>query len=415
MSVKKNISGIKAYLYDFINIGVIAEMGFTQKLTVQTLNLFCGIVCGIVFFDLVVFWENRTIADVVVNTLVSMVCVGFILMNYLKKSRLNAILFHILVPLIIGGIIALFGGQHYRLEIYTIIIICLGLIAFKEQQIQFLIIFWNLSCFIVGSVLSQTMSVYAPKGSYGEKYLLAILAIILVLTLSRFLVNSNMRFSEKIDKEKKRADYFLLNILPETTANELKANGVAKAQFLDNVTILFVDFEDFDKYYDFLSPNELVDYLDSIFTEFDKIIELFNLEKIKTIGKVYMAAGGVPEPQKQHAHNIIKAAFAIKECVREFGINDKAKAYPALKVKIGVNSGSVVSGVVGLNKFQFDVWGDTVNTASRMLESSEQGKINISSSTFELIKDDFNCEYRGAIQVKGKNNLNMYYALESKS
>jgi class 3 adenylate cyclase/uncharacterized protein (DUF2164 family) len=211
-----------------------------------------------------------------------------------------------------------------------------------------------------------------------------------------------------IEEEKDRSEKLLLNILPEETALELKQNGKVVAKKFDSVTVLFTDFEGFTRYADNLSPEKLVETIDFYFSKFDEIVAKYDLEKIKTIGDAYMCAGGLPFPTEDHAHKMILAAFEIAEFVNQTKNNEKATE-KIFDIRIGINTGPVVSGVVGSTKFAYDIWGDAVNIASRMESMSELGKINISESTYNLVKNDFECEYRGEIKAKNRGKLKMYF------
>jgi adenylate cyclase len=213
----------------------------------------------------------------------------------------------------------------------------------------------------------------------------------------------------RIRKEKKRSDELLLNILPAAVAEELKAKGSAEAQLIDEVTVLFTDFKGFTAMSEKLTPKELVRDIHECFSAFDHIIDKYGIEKIKTIGDSYMAAGGLPIPNKTHAADAINAALEIIQFIAEGKARKIAGGAPYFEIRIGVHTGPVVAGIVGVKKFAYDIWGDTVNIASRMESSGEAGKINISGSTYAKVKDKYNCTYRGKIEAKNKGLIDMYF------
>lgn len=208
-----------------------------------------------------------------------------------------------------------------------------------------------------------------------------------------------------------RSDQLLLNILPEEVANELKEKGQSDAQVYDLATIMFSDFIDFTKEVAELSSETLLEELNFYFRAFDETIDKYKVEKIKTIGDSYMAVGGLPVPFADSVKNTVLAALEMQKVVAERYIKRKLESKPAFKMRIGVHTGPIVAGIVGVKKFQYDVWGDAVNTASRLENTSEGGKVNISQTTYDIIKSDpaFAFEARGPIAVKGKGALEMYF------
>jgi adenylate cyclase len=213
----------------------------------------------------------------------------------------------------------------------------------------------------------------------------------------------------KIKEGKKQSDELLLNILPAEVAEELKAKGSSEAKMIDEVTVLFTDFKGFTQLSEKLTPTALVAEINQCFSAFDLIMQKYGVEKIKTIGDSYMAAGGLPTPNKTHPEDVVKAALDIQEYMLRHRLTKEARGELFFEIRIGINTGPVVAGIVGIKKFQYDIWGDTVNTASRMESSGEPGKVNISGTTYELVKDKFTCAYRGEIDAKGKGKLSMYF------
>jgi adenylate cyclase len=219
----------------------------------------------------------------------------------------------------------------------------------------------------------------------------------------------------KIAKEKKRSERLLLNILPAEVAEELKERGSAEAKTFDNVTVVFTDFKGFTLIAEKLTAKELVAELHYCFNGFDNIIHKYSIEKIKTIGDSYMAAGGLPVPNTTHAKDVVNAALEMVDFMESLKQQRIKENRPVFEVRIGINSGPVVAGIVGIKKFAYDIWGDTVNLASRMESSGEPGKVNISGSTYELVKNNFPCTYRGKIAAKNKGEVDMYFVGNGKN
>jgi len=231
------------------------------------------------------------------------------------------------------------------------------------------------------------------------------IALTLLFSVSSVMIFRNYR---KLSLEKQRSEALLLNILPFEVAEELKNKGTADAKHFDNVTVLFTDFVNFTQVSERMSPVLLVGELDTCFKAFDDIISKYSVEKIKTIGDAYLAVCGLPAADPEHAENAVRAAIEINAFIQDriAKLGDST-----FDIRIGIHSGSVVAGIVGAKKFAYDIWGDTVNTAARMEQNSKPGKINISATTYELVKDKFTCEYRGEIEAKGKGQLKMYYVV----
>ncbi|MCU0401668.1 MAG: GAF domain-containing protein [Algoriphagus sp.] len=215
--------------------------------------------------------------------------------------------------------------------------------------------------------------------------------------------------TQQLEAEKQKSDALLLNILPREVATELMANGQAAARMYENVSVMFIDIKNFTTVAQSMSPDHLVQNLHLFFTKFDEIMEEFGLEKIKTIGDAYMAAGGIPTPSEDHPVRMVQAGLKMLEAVKGYNQTRENIEQAPFEIRIGIHSGPVVAGVVGTKKFAYDIWGDTVNIASRMESNSEPGKINISEDHYKVIADQFECEYRGEIPVKNKGMMHMYF------
>jgi class 3 adenylate cyclase len=232
--------------------------------------------------------------------------------------------------------------------------------------------------------------------------------LIFILAISLFKRYQYIKETNRIiGDERERSEKLLLNILPEETSLELKKYGQVKAKKFESVTVLFADFKEFTKIAETVDPEVLVKSIDFYFKEFDRITTQFGLEKIKTIGDEYMCAGGIPVENKTHALSAILAAKKMNKLIEDQLHSDIELIQ--FELRIGIHTGPVVAGIVGLKKWQYDIWGDTVNIASRMQSMSEPGRINLSESTYNEIKDEFPCEYRGEMEVKHRGSLKMYF------
>lgn len=236
-------------------------------------------------------------------------------------------------------------------------------------------------------------------------------SLIIILALTIIILGTLYWYYKSISKEKERSEQLLLNILPAETARELERNGRVEAVKIDRVTVLFTDFIEFSKLAEQVEPEQLVKSLDLYFKGFDEITTRYGLEKIKTIGDSYMCAFGLHAPDQSHTRNVIYAAKEMMELV-----NNELNAQDGIihfKIRIGIHTGPVVAGIVGTKKWQYDIWGDTVNIASRMESMSKPGRVNLSETTYQLIKDEFTCDYRGEIEVKNHGALKMYFLADS--
>jgi class 3 adenylate cyclase len=220
--------------------------------------------------------------------------------------------------------------------------------------------------------------------------------------------------SKEIEGQKERIEDLLLNILPKEISEELKEKGKATARRHEEVSVMFTDMKGFTRVAEKMTPEELVHELDECFIHFDEIIGKYGIEKIKTIGDSYMCAGGVPTRDPHHADKAVLAALEVRELMARWKREREAKGKQPWMLRIGVHTGPVVAGVVGKRKFAYDIWGDTVNTASRMESSGEPGEVNISGTTYQLVKDRFECVHRGQVEAKNKGAIDMYFVTRIK-
>jgi class 3 adenylate cyclase len=222
------------------------------------------------------------------------------------------------------------------------------------------------------------------------------------------LASANAQLTETVADlqiARRQSDQLLLNILPKPIADELKKNGTVEPVEHNSVTVVFTDFVNFTASSEGRNPKDLLHDLDDCFSAFDAIIEKYGLEKLKTIGDAYMFAGGVP---RDLSDNAVRCVLAAKEIIA-YVERRRAEDPSFWQIRVGVHTGNLIAGVIGRKKFIYDVWGDTVNTASRLEAAGEPGRINTSAETYRLISDRFSCTARGEIPVKGKGPLAMYF------
>jgi adenylate cyclase len=258
---------------------------------------------------------------------------------------------------------------------------------------------------------------------YFSKLAIALYSLFLLLLIWAFYEHLEFRYISKqylleqiINKrtedlviEKEKTETLLANVLPKNTADEIMAKGKATKIKYNFVTVLFSDIQGFTQIAEEMNPEVLIDELDKFFFHFDSVVEKYGIEKIKTIGDAYMCAGGIPEKNRANPVEVILAAIEMQQYMNELKESSLLQGMKYWDIRIGIHTGTVIAGVVGQKKLTYDIWGDTVNIASRMESSGEGGKINISGTTFEFVKDFFICEHRGKMPVKYKGDLDMYF------
>jgi class 3 adenylate cyclase len=240
--------------------------------------------------------------------------------------------------------------------------------------------------------------------------------ILIIFVISSVMENAYIRslnvLDEKnkaIQEEKERSDELLRNILPEEVMIELKQTGRTTARNYDLVTVMFVDIKDFTLISNDLAPEDLVTSIDRYFETFDMIVDSHDIEKIKTVGDAYLCAAGLPVPNTKNPVEMVDVALKFLQAVEQLKQERKLEDKTIFDIRIGIHSGPVVAGVVGTKKFAYDIWGDAVNTAARMQQNGTEGKINISGTTYELVKHRFHCTHRGRIEAKNKGLVDMYF------
>ena len=297
---------------------------------------------------------------------------------------------------------------------FVVTLISMTIYILIFQQVFPFNVFTN-NTIVVGSGIEMVLFSFGLgakiKAINDEKQAAQELAISALKDKEQLIQEQNVLLETKVEErtlelklEKKKSDDLLLNILPEEVATELKESGSSEAKNYSEVSVLFTDFVNFTGISENLSPKELVNELHICFKGIDEIIEKNRMEKIKTIGDAYLAVCGLPNRCDTHAINCVHAGFQILEFMKK-----RKEEGGLFEIRIGINSGPVVAGIVGIKKFAYDIWGDTVNTASRLQQNGAPGKINVSGSSYELINSTYPCTYRGKLAAKNKGSIDMYF------
>jgi guanylate cyclase len=279
-----------------------------------------------------------------------------------------------------------------------------GVRAGIRWYIAFLAAF--LGCGLAGEVLGAV----SPLPAWFTSTMLAMNIAVggtMVFTLLALFAQQRQDALSALRVEQAKAENLLLNILPRSIADRLKAQNQPIADQFSSASILFADVVDFTPLSERLRPAEVVGMLDHLFSHFDTLAERYGAEKIKTIGDCYMVAAGVPNPRPDHARALALMALDMIEAMR----SADDVGHLGLELRIGINSGPVVAGVIGRKRFLYDLWGDAVNTASRMESQGTPGRIQITRATCELLADEFECEPRGTVMVKGKGEMEAWYLI----
>ncbi|MBS0616604.1 MAG: adenylate/guanylate cyclase domain-containing protein [Spirochaetes bacterium] len=300
------------------------------------------------------------------------------------------------------------GGAHY----YYIPLVLISTILSRNSRTTLyaaaLSVLFTVAVFAVEMYRPQFLTPYA-KAQDRLPDIVGQFLFVQILCATTVIILKN-----QFNVERDKSDRLLRNILPDHVADELKKFDKVQSVHFDNATVLFTDMVGFTKYAENLPPAQLVAELDGCFKIFDQIVRELGLEKIKTIGDSYMAASGIPIATRAHAVNAVLAGLRMQSAIARLRPSLTAQA-SAWQIRVGIHSGPLVAGVIGSEKFSYDIWGDTVNTASRMESSGAAGRVNISRATFELVKEFFECEYRGRLTAKNKGEIEMYFVNRIKS
>ncbi|WP_020529782.1 adenylate/guanylate cyclase domain-containing protein [Flexithrix dorotheae] len=389
------------------DIGVSEEFSVTEKryLRVSNIAAILGILFNLLWMSIAIPISETTSA--VWNVILGLMFLLVLFLN--QKGRRVAASVWLAITAYISVLIFLYlSGYPSGITTVCFLIIILPYMTFPRKARAMAHGFSLLACLTLIVIVIFQSEFYAHNEDM-DPYLsqivnmgmTALICLALIWSLSLMIDKSE----ESLMAEQKKSDDLLHNILPANIIRDLKESGKTIPKRHKDVTILFTDFEGFTELVAFIPAITLVNELNDIFGRFDEIMEETSVEKIETIGDAYMAACGLEDDITNHAANCITAAKKMLSYLEERNKSHDIK----WNMRIGIHSGSIVAGVVGKKKFAYDLFGDTINTASRIESAGKVGKINISSSTFELVKNDFSCLSRGKIFAKGKGELEMYF------
>ncbi len=391
-----------------IRIG--ADSSDTEEIHLRKVFLtlsICLCICAGIIWGTVYLAFREPIASIFPLSFAVLLAFNLIIFGHTRRTEFPAVVLGILSLLVpFGSGIALGGFADSGAVVLWSMLAPLGHVLVRKPS-KFII--WMLAYFGL-LILSSVLEPYLRPANNLPPALIHILFVINLGGVSGFFALLLYYFVSQKNMLQEKADNLLLNILPKEVAAILKKENRTIADYYEGASILFADVVNFTPLSATMTPIELVELLDEVFSHFDTLVEKYGLEKIKTIGDCYMVAAGIPRPRSDHAQILTHLALDMRDYVSQREFRGKR-----LTFRIGVNSGPVVAGVIGRKKFIYDLWGDTVNTASRMESHGAGGFIQTTEATYNLIKGDFICEPRGLINVKGKGEMNVWYVLEKRT
>lgn len=388
----------------------VAESDVKYIVLVNALSLMCFCLTLGFIVVTILYLPKSTERLIMIYSFVFAICLTFpaLLINH-YRYHLTAKIYFISIGLLINITFTLLNGIDINQHLYLILIIIVSFFLFSENEkkIMYFFIFFAFAS-IIG--LEVWFSNHNPILNINKEVLKKTAVIInvgLVAMISGFSFYIYTIYQEaeyNLKEERKKSESLLHNILPIKIADRLKTNPNTIADKFETTSILFADLVDFTTFSEKISPENVVQILNEIFSKFDDLAEKYNLEKIKTVGDAYMVVAGLPSYRDDHAKAIAEFAIDMLEIFKEY----KTEHGKTLKIRIGINSGPVVAGVIGKKKFIYDLWGDTVNTAARMESQGIAGEIQVTEMSYELLKDKYDFLERGYIDVKGKGQMKTY-------
>ncbi|MEO8853883.1 MAG: adenylate/guanylate cyclase domain-containing protein [Ginsengibacter sp.] len=405
-----------------INIGIDTYTNDFDKKRTRLINGICSWAFVIYLIYVITYATDESVKFVFYESLLGVIGYAIpIVINYFKKHNL-ACHFFTIFNLFFYLEQSLSGGRVTGVEYIFVPCSVTAMLFFKKPPLVFFYFVMNMLFFGLAKFsFSHLQPLFVYNNEAHSIYIANHITMFVILFMIIYYYKSENARQEKLlalkneslTREKQKSDNLLLNILPVETAEELKRTGTAKSRRFNMVTVMFTDFKGFTKISERLDPEKLVGEIDRYFSYFDEVIMKHDLEKIKTIGDSYLCVGGMPEESNSHADDVVLAALEIQEFMQQQKNNSHDGLF--FELRIGIHTGPVVAGIVGTKKFAYDIWGDTVNTASRMESTGEAGKVNISGTTYQLVKDNFTCLPRGKIAAKGKGDVDMFFVENEKN
>ncbi len=408
---------MKNPIRSYLNVGIKTNTEASLAIRIRLLNVL-NISCLIVSIAYAIINSYFHTLASVINLIAAF---GNIIIYWLisTKRHTTGFLAFMLITNFVGVSFTFLYGKYIAADLLFCTGIAYSIAIFENKYRMAFGVILNLICFIAAQyyyenyvpffheVRDHSRIFYYPNTAL---FLFTLFVLVFLLKTENKRYENQLRFNNAdLTRANLKNEELIRNVLPREIAEELKENGYVEPQVYKNVTVMFTDFYQFTKTAENMSAIQLVHDLDEYFTEFDKIIIKYRLEKLKTIGDAYMCVAGIRDKNADPALTMVKAAIEIRNKVEEMYHQRRAENKMTWPIRIGMHSGNVVGGIIGNTKFSFDIWGDTVNTAARMESSSEPGKINISESTYEMINKQVDCTYRGKVQAKSKGELNMYF------
>jgi len=315
----------------------------------------------------------------------------------------------LILGLLITGVPSVYYGIDTIVTLHMVFVPLAMILLFSRRERKQFFQYMGVTILVFAIVIFLNvyygrMFVVPPATFRIFNTIVALDSLFISLYFAYFFFTENTQYKDLLANEREKSDHLLLSIFPEPIAAQLRNSHQSVADSFDNVTVLFADIVGFTQYASKMSANEVVAMLDEIFSEFDALVDKYGIEKIKTIGDAYMAVGGLPTPDAQHCHNVAKMALEINEIIK----TKYAEKYD-LKLRIGIHTGKAVAGVIGNKKFSYDLWGDSVNIASRFEASGHPEKIHITEAVKNNLGDDFMFQDCGEIMIKGKGMMKSYF------